>query len=187
MTGSGSLAHSKTPYTRTFASMDANSLNSLQQQVLVNIINFCFLFRENQHLQSTQAYIYTLTPHPHTITPSHPCTTHTHSWYSIACTHWGWGLLQALEQVHHPCLLLDVLHLLDDVQAGSASTTHIHCHRVDKGTPGKALDLLWHGCTEQQGLPLALIEGWKGREGEGRGGEGRVLMILTYCHRWHSP
>ena len=83
MTGSGSLAHSKTPYTRTFASMDANSLNSLQQQVLVNIINFCFLFRENQHLWSMQAYIYTLTPHPHTITPLH----HTHTQLVQHCLH----------------------------------------------------------------------------------------------------
>mmetsp|Transcript_35459 Transcript_35459/g.66841 ORF Transcript_35459/g.66841 Transcript_35459/m.66841 type:complete len:206 (-) Transcript_35459:1348-1965(-) len=40
------------------------------------------------------------------------------------------GLLKALQQVHNLRLLLDVLHLLDDVQVGGARASHVHNHRV---------------------------------------------------------
>ena len=142
--------------------MNADGLNPFQQEVLVNVINFSLLLRENQHLQQHQCIMET--------------TRNLTRCRGVVCTHRGRGLLQALKQVHHPGLLLDVLHLLNDVKAGGTRTAHIDRHGVDEGTSGEALDLLWHGCTKQQRLPLALMEqrwGGEGRGGEGRGGEER--------------
>lgn len=45
---------------------------------------------------------------------------------------------------------------LDDVQAGCSSAAHVDGDRLYQGTLGKVLNLLWHGGTEEQSLPLAL-------------------------------
>lgn len=45
---------------------------------------------------------------------------------------------------------------LDDIKAGCSSTAHIDGDRLHQGTLGKVLNLLRHGGTEEQSLPLAL-------------------------------
>lgn len=62
---------------------------------------------------------------------------------------------------------------LDDIQAGGPGTTHIDGDGLHQGALGKILDLLGHGGTEQQGLPLALrkksdegIWDWGGLRGQ---------------------
>lgn len=52
--------------------------------------------------------------------------------------------------------LLGVCAYLDDIKAGCSSTTHIDGDRLYQGTLGKVLNLLRHGGTEEQSLPLAL-------------------------------
>ena len=41
----------------TFPSMDADCLNTFQQQILMNVINLCFLLRENQNLRINHKYV----------------------------------------------------------------------------------------------------------------------------------
>mmetsp|Transcript_72425 Transcript_72425/g.114831 ORF Transcript_72425/g.114831 Transcript_72425/m.114831 type:complete len:258 (-) Transcript_72425:1046-1819(-) len=70
---------------------------------------------------------------------------------------WGWCLLQAFQQIHQFGLLLHILHLLDNIQVGSSGTANVDHDRIYQGSLGEVLDLLWHGSTEQQGLPLTSV------------------------------
>lgn len=66
-----------------------------------------------------------------------------------------------------------MLTYLYDIQAGSSSTSHVDSDRLYQGTLGKVLNLLRHGSTEEQSLPLALRKdrSW-GPGHEGLGGAG---------------
>lgn len=66
------------------------------------------------------------------------------------------GLLQALEQIHHLGLLLDVLNLLDDVQVGRTGSTDVDEDGSDERLLREVLDRLRHGRREEQGLSLGL-------------------------------
>mmetsp|Transcript_17064 Transcript_17064/g.40121 ORF Transcript_17064/g.40121 Transcript_17064/m.40121 type:complete len:210 (-) Transcript_17064:839-1468(-) len=68
--------------------------------------------------------------------------------------HRRWSLLQALEQVHQLCFLLDVFDFLDDIQVGRTSATHVDDYGIDQRRLGKVLDLPWHGGAEKQRLAL---------------------------------
>ena len=87
-------------------------------------------------------------------------------------------LLEALEQVEHLRLLLDVLDLLDHVQVGGSRPADVDDHRLDERLraararsdecrrsqkrawrpgerrAGEGLDLGGHSCREEEGLPL---------------------------------
>lgn len=86
------------------------------------------------------------------------------AYYQASKKTWGYEvrphrrgrLLQRFEEVHNLGLLLDILHLLHHVQAGSARPAHVHRDGLDQGAAGKVLDLLRHGGREEQRLPLAL-------------------------------
>lgn len=49
-----------------------------------------------------------------------------------------------------------LLNYLDDIQAGSTRSAYVNGDGFDQSTLGKILDLLGHGGTEKQGLPLSL-------------------------------
>ena len=68
--------------------------------------------------------------------------------------HGGSCLLEALEQVDDLGLLLDVLHLLDDVEVGSARAPNVDDDRTDERRLCKALDLVGHRGREEERLTL---------------------------------
>ena len=106
----------------------------------MNIINFSFLFRENENLQYSigQTLSYDMK------------SDHIHSSY------WRLRLLQAFQQINNFSFLFNVFHFLYDIQASSPSPTYINSHWINKCTFGKVLDFLWHSGTEQQSLTLRL-------------------------------
>eukprot|EP00906_Rhabdomonas_costata_P027069 RCo038502 len=72
--------------------------------------------------------------------------------------HRGRRLLQALKEIHNLCLLLNVLHLLDDVQVGRTGAAHIDHDMPHQRRLSKLLHFPRHRCGEKQGLPLLLEE-----------------------------
>ena len=78
-------------------------------------------------------------------------------------------LLQTLEEIDDLRLLLDVLHLLDDIKTCGSGSTDVDCDGLHKGTASKRLDLLGHRGTKEQRLSLRLMGGGGGR-GRERGG-----------------
>mmetsp|Transcript_7372 Transcript_7372/g.12730 ORF Transcript_7372/g.12730 Transcript_7372/m.12730 type:complete len:419 (+) Transcript_7372:2350-3606(+) len=65
-------------------------------------------------------------------------------------------LLKALQQVHDLGLLLDVLHLLDDIQVGSSRAADVDDDGVHQRALCELADLHGHGGAEEERLPLRL-------------------------------
>mmetsp|Transcript_24018 Transcript_24018/g.48470 ORF Transcript_24018/g.48470 Transcript_24018/m.48470 type:complete len:260 (-) Transcript_24018:1275-2054(-) len=68
----------------------------------------------------------------------------------------GRCLLEALEEVDDPSLLLHILHLLDNVQVCCSRSPDVDDDRHDESGASEVLNVLGHRRREEQGLALSL-------------------------------
>jgi hypothetical protein len=119
--------------------MNSDCLNALEEKVLLNI---CGKPTRNQRLSASETTTRRLTI----------------DLVFVVAENNGRRsrLLQALKQVHHLGLLLDVLDLLDNVHTRGSRSTDIDNDRLDQSLLSKVLDTLGHRCREEERLALVL-------------------------------
>ncbi len=78
-------------------------------------------------------------------------------------------------------LLVSSSACLDDVQVGSAGTSDVDRHRSHESGPGKILNLLGHGCGEDDGLAL---QGMQDGGRQIRKSSSSLSLFLSSCLRF---
>jgi hypothetical protein len=126
---------------RTLAAMNGNRLNTLQQEILVNIcdshVSEPSKSRNHAEKQPTVDLVLVVREDKHGRR----------------------RLLQTFKQINHLCLLLYVFHLLNDVHTRCSSSTDIDENRLYQGLLCKVADLGRHRSREKKGLTLVLEKG----------------------------